>query len=251
MKLRDKIHLVGSSELGLSDAWDCHVYALDCGDGIALIDAGGGRDYSIRRIEQNLRDDGFDPAMVKHVVLTHWHKDHAGGAHIWRQKYGATVWLNDIETPLLEGKVEQWRDIVPECPIDRVLRDDDTVRLGNLTLHVIQVPSHSDGICAFLLDLPDTTGERAHYRALFSADLVFAHGLLGLINYAGSTMEGYRRNLPKLAGLNIDGFYPGHLMFSIYNGQRHIDVALQRVKEPFMPPSIGQSGITYLMPADY
>lgn len=248
MKIHNQIHVVGSYELGLSDAWDCHIYALDCGDGIALIDAGGGRDYSIQRIEQNLRDDGFDPTQIKHVLLTHWHKDHAGGAHIWQQKYGATVWLNEIETPLLEGKDQRFRGAVPECKVDRILHDGDEFTLGNLHFKTIQVPSHSDGICAFLLDL-DAQGQR--YRALFSGDIVFANGLYGLINYHGSSMESYRKHLHKLGGLNIDGFYPGHLMFSIYGGQRHIDVALQRVNGPFMPPSIGQSGITYLIPDDY
>lgn len=244
MRIYQSIYIVGSYELGLSDAWDCHVYALDYGDGVALIDAGGGREISIQRIEQNLRDDGLDPANIRHVILTHWHKDHAGGAHIWRQKYGATVWLNAIETPLIEGHNAQFRGAVPVCQIDRQLHDGDEIALGQMRLKTIQVPSHSDGICAFLLDLNG-------YRAIFSGDIVFANGLYGLINYHGSSMEGYRKNLHKLAHLNIDGFYPGHLMFSIHGGQRHIDVAMQRVSGPFMPPSIGQSGITYLMADDY
>jgi hypothetical protein len=40
MRLTRGIHLVGSGEIGLSDAWDAHVYVLDGGDEMAVIDAG-------------------------------------------------------------------------------------------------------------------------------------------------------------------------------------------------------------------
>lgn len=237
MKLWDRIHLVGSGEMGLSDSWDCHVYALECGDGVALIDAGGGRPLGVQRIEDNLRGDGLDPARISDVVLTHWHKDHAGAARVWRERYGARVWLNALEQPLLAGCA--WA-----CQIDGTPEDGSSLALGDLRLRVIQVVSHSEGICAYVLDL-------AGYRALFCGDIVFANGLIGLINYPGSTMEGYRANLSKLAGLGVDGLYPGHLLPSVRGGQRHIDVALARVQGGFIPPSIGQSEITLIAPADY
>lgn len=237
MKLWNRIHLVGSGEMGLSDAWDCHVYALDCGDGIALIDAGGGRPLSFERIEANLRGDGLDPARIHTVLLTHWHKDHAGGARTWRGRYGARVWLNAVEQPLMNAS--EWA-----CPIDGTAHDGGVIALGDLSLKVVQVPCHSEGICAFMLDLDG-------YRALFCGDIVFAQGLIGLINYRGSTMEGYRANLSKLAGLNVDGLYPGHLLPSVRGGQRHIDIALTRIQGGFIPPSIGQSDITLSIPDGY
>ena len=104
--------------------------------------------------------------------------------------------------------------------------------------------SHSEGICAYLLELDG-------YRALFSADIVFANGLIGLINYPGSSMDGYRANLSRLAGLKVEGLFPGHLLFSVRRGQRHIDIALERIKSGFVPPSIGQSDITMTIPEDY
>jgi len=238
MKLREGIHLVGSGEIGLSDSWDCHVYALTRGGAITLIDAGGGRPLSFERIEAALRADGLDPARIGDVVLTHWHKDHAGGAAGWRARTGARVWLNAIEQPLLAGCA--WA-----CPIDATPEHGAVIETAAARLRVIQVPSHSEGICAYLWEREDG------YRALFSGDIVFAHGLLGLINYAGSTLEGYRANLGRLAGLNVEGLFPGHLLFQVRGGQRPIDLALERLKGGFVPPSIGQSEITLIAPADY
>ena len=44
MKLLDGVHLVGSGSLGfgLTDDYDCHVYLLDGGDELALVDVGAG-----------------------------------------------------------------------------------------------------------------------------------------------------------------------------------------------------------------
>ena len=237
MKLHERIHLVGSGEIGLSDTWDCHVYALETRAGIVLIDAGGGRPAGVAAIEANLRADGLDPARITDVLLTHWHKDHGGGAKVWRAKYGAKVWLNAIEQPLMAGS--EWA-----CPIDGTPGHGDDLTFGDMTLKVIQVTSHSEGICAYLLELDG-------YRALFSADIVFANGLIGLINYPGSSMDGYRANLSRLAGLKVEGLFPGHLLFSVRRGQRHIDIALERIKGGFIPPSIGQSDITMTIPEDY
>ncbi|MEM7343924.1 MAG: MBL fold metallo-hydrolase [Chloroflexota bacterium] len=240
MRLHDRIYLVGSGEMGLSDAWDCHVYLIDGGDSLALIDAGGGRPASFTRIEETIKADGFDPQRIQHLLLTHWHNDHARGAAAWRSRLEVSVYLPENERTYLE---QGQAGGIP-CVVDRGLNHQDQIQIGDLTIQVIQVPGHSPGICAYLLDL-------AGYRVLFGADIVFVHGLLGLINYEGSSMAAYRQYLPRLADLNIDALLPGHLLFTLRHGQRHIDLALERLQEMFIPPSIGQLGLTFRPPDDY
>ena len=62
MKLTDRIHLVGSGSLGfdLTDPFDCHVYLLDGGDELALVDVGAG--MGAEAIVANVRAAGFYPA---------------------------------------------------------------------------------------------------------------------------------------------------------------------------------------------
>lgn len=240
MRLHPRIYLVGSGELGLSDAWDCHVYVVDGGSELALIDAGSGRPASFEMIRRNLHDDGLDVARIRHIILTHWHTDHARGAAGWRAELGAQVYLPEIERELLErGEA----GIIP-CPVDVGIHHGDRIAVGDLTLEAIQVPGHSTGICAYLLEVDG-------YRALFAADIVFQNGLIGLINHAGSEMAPYREFLPRLANLRVDALLPGHLLFVLRNGQQHIDLALAQMKRGFVPLSIGQLDVIFRPPADY
>src|SRR5262249_18816294 len=80
MKLSERIHLVGSGAMGfdLTDPLDCHVYLIDGGDELALIDAGAG--VGAEAIVENVRAGSLDPAGIRHLILTHGHGDHAGGA---------------------------------------------------------------------------------------------------------------------------------------------------------------------------
>src|SRR5262249_22193728 len=80
VKLSDRIYLVGSGGLGfdLSDPFDCHVYLLDGGGELALVDVGAG--MGAEAIVENVRREGLDPRRIRHLILTHAHGDHAGGA---------------------------------------------------------------------------------------------------------------------------------------------------------------------------
>jgi glyoxylase-like metal-dependent hydrolase (beta-lactamase superfamily II) len=86
VRLTRGVHLVGSGEIGLSDPWDAHVYLLDGGSELALVDAGCGQRDSLERILANVRDDGLDPARITTLLLTHWHPDHSGGAAALRDR---------------------------------------------------------------------------------------------------------------------------------------------------------------------
>lgn len=240
MRLLQRVHLVGSGELGLSDSWDCHVYLVDGGSELALIDAGGGRPESFTRVLANLAEDGLDPARIRHIVLTHSHADHSRGAAAWRERLDAPVYLPEIERPLLEQGGE---GLLP-CPVDVGVAHGDRLHVGDLTLEAIQVPGHSPGICAYLLEVAGT-------RILFAADIVFQNGLIGLINYPGSELAPYRTYLPRLADLGIDALLPGHLLFTLRNGQAHIDLALARMAKGFVPLSIGQLDVIFRPPDDY
>src|SRR5215471_5549245 len=103
MKIAERIHLVGSGQLGfsLTDDFDCHVYLLDGGDEYALIDAGGGRepDEILARIEA----DGLDLRRVRKVLLTHAHADHAAGAAALRERLALEV----LASPTVAGYVRE------------------------------------------------------------------------------------------------------------------------------------------------
>src|SRR5687768_12225072 len=89
VRLTPDIALVGSGAFGfdLTSPGDCHVYLIDGGDELALVDAGcGGAIGDTELILRTARADGFDLDKVSRLLLTHYHFDHMGGAAEMREK---------------------------------------------------------------------------------------------------------------------------------------------------------------------
>lgn len=250
MRITDSIYLVGSLQLGISGRWDSHVYLIKGKDGLILIDSGAGTD--VERIFSNIRNEGFDPMDIEALLLTHLHFDHSCGAREIRDKTGCLVYLSSKSKGLLEsGTAEETgldiaikKGIYPEwfefqnCKVDVALDDGDVFETAGLSIEAISVEGHSpDSICYVV--------EFDGKRNLFCGDVLFYGGVIGLINAAGSTMDGYRRDLQKLSGLEIDGFYPGHYLFTVDGGQRHIDAAIEQCNKGMMPQTVGQLGVIF------
>src|SRR5581483_9233783 len=87
----ERIYLVGSGLAGcsLTHDSDCNVYAIDCGDGFAIVDSGCG--IETERLIANLGKDGIPSDRIRWLLLTHGHLDHAGGARGLREAFGLQV----------------------------------------------------------------------------------------------------------------------------------------------------------------
>ena len=118
----------------------------------------------------------------------------------------------------------------PHFKVDGIISDGDTIRIGDLQLKSISVPGHSKySMCYFL--------KKKRYTALFSGDVVFFGGEIGLLNCPGSSLTDYRANIHKLANLSVEGLFPGHKLFTLEKGQRHIDMAIRALSRLAVPPT--------------
>ena len=80
--------------------------------------------------------------------------------------------------------------------------------------------------------------ERVHDGVLeFSGDAVFHGGTIGLGNWAGSNLEDYRRYIGRLSGLSVEGLYPGHFLWTLRDGQEHLDTAVANMASAWVPPA--------------
>ena len=102
--------------------------------------------------------------------------------------------------------------------------------VGRYALRVIQVAGHSLGATCYLLD-------RGGYRILFSSDVVFYNGTIGLGNWPGSSLKDYRRCIGRLANLSVDALLPGHFMWTLEGGQEHLDRAIENLRLAWVPPA--------------
>ncbi len=235
MRITPGVHLVGSGEIGLSDAWDAHVYVLDGGSELALIDAGCGARDSLERILANIADDGLDVSRLRSLLLTHWHPDHAGGASLARSRLGLRV--HAAEHEVLEAGAEG----LPVCAVDVPLAHGAEIAVGSLRLRTIVVPGHSSGSTCYVVDLP-------RGRALFTGDVVFMNGILGLLNHPDSRLSDYRESFARLRDLQVDMLFPGHMLFFVQGAERHLALAAEALEGGFVPYSVGQLGIDFRPP---
>lgn len=250
MRITDHIYIVASLQLGISGRWDSHVYLVKGSDGLVLIDAGGGTDGET--ILENIRKEGFEPRDIKALLLTHNHFDHSCGAAELREKTGCKVYLSWRTKDLLERGTEtevgldlaKSQGVYPpafeyrNCVVDQAVTDGDQIETAGLKFEAISVEGHSpDSIC-YLVEIDGK-------RNLFCGDVLFYGGIIGLINAPGSTMDGYRQDLKKLCGLNVEGLFPGHMLFTVAGGQRHIDAAIEQCGSGKIPQTIGQYGLVF------
>ena len=245
MQLTDRIHLVGSGAngFGMTDPYDCHVYLVDGGSELALIDVGAG--MGAAQIIENVRVAGFDEAAIRHVLLTHAHGDHAGGAaRIRRLAPNAQFVMSPYAANLLRTGDEVGTSlaiakqmgmypadyVLEPCEVETELRGDDTLQVGDLTLTAIETPGHADGHLSFLLDHNGT-------RSLFGGDIVFNRGTVLLQAIHDCRIDKLITSLRRLRSLEIDALFPGHWTFSLTDGQSHIERANLVLDQLLIPPN--------------
>jgi len=165
-----------------STKYTCNVYlvtgtwnAID--DVNTLVDVG--RDSAvIEKIGES--STGVGKKRVAQVVLTHNHYDHTALLPVIRETFNPRVYAF---SPLLEG-------------VDRVLKDGDTLRMGDRLFEVLHVPGHSnDSICLY-------SGEE---RVVFVGDTA-------VINLTADASYGddFLRALERLCRKNVETIYFGH-----------------------------------------
>ena len=245
MKLTNRIHLVGSGAqgFGLSNDYDCHVYLIDGGHELALIDAGGGLD--VKSILENVRADGFDPDRIRHLLLTHAHGDHAGGAAALKSALGelkisihadCAAFLRDGDEEALSLSEAKRVGIYPSdycfhaAAVDTEIQEGDEILVGDLSLRVIESPGHSRGHICFAMT-------HDAKNILFGGDLVFFGGKILLQNTWDCDLNAHLKSLEKMRDAAVDMLFPGHLAFSLRDGQRHIDAALKFADGLLVPPN--------------
>ena len=104
---------------------------------------------------------GLDPAQIKYVVVSHAHRDHAGGAWYLQERFGARVLLTAPDWDMLERNKQNW----PKPKRDMVVADRQQLTLGDTTLTFIHTFGHTPGTMSTLVPVKDNG--KPHVAALW------------------------------------------------------------------------------------
>lgn len=198
-RLAENVYMVGGPEM--TDPRDCLCY-LVAGDQVrVLIDCGSGPSAQVIL-------DMVDQAVGRpptHLLITHSHIDHAGGAAAVKDLSGCQVLIHAEEADVLamgdaQRSAATWYGL-PLRPLtaDRLISGGDVLDLGgDGRLNIVHTPGHTPGsVCAWC----DTGGE----RVLFGQDVhgPFSPGFR-------SDIGQWRRSMEALLGLGADILAEGH-----------------------------------------
>src|SRR5262245_43434732 len=120
VKVFDNLYYLGQSEYS---AW-----AVSTSEGIIVVDALF--DYSVEdEIVNGLTKLGLDPKTIKYVLVSHGHSDHAGGAKLLQDRFGARVIMSAADWDLIARNTQAW----PKAKRDMVATDGQRLTLGDTT----------------------------------------------------------------------------------------------------------------------
>ena len=164
------IYFVGTEGLG--------VFLITTSEGHIVMNTG--MPSSGPMIVESIRKLGFRPEDIKVIINAHAHIDHAGAMASFKRLTGAQLAVMDADVAAMEsGDRDDFKygdDLAFEgVKVDRVLRDGDTIKLGDVLLTAHHTPGHTRGATtwvanvvadgtAYVVAFPDGTGFNPGYR---------------------------------------------------------------------------------------
>jgi len=210
IKVTDRVFLVGGSDI--TDSRDCSVYLVDAGE-LALIDSGAGA--APGRIVENIEALGLDPDRLSLLILTHCHIDHVGGASYFKERFGLTVVMHDLDADAVErgdavktGASWYGVDLAPFKVDKRIAGAQDILELSEGTLSCLHTPGHTPGSLSVSMD-------HGGQRVLFGQDI---HG--PFLPEFGADLTAWRTSMEKLLALAPDLLCEGH--FGVFRPARRV-----------------------------
>lgn len=206
----------------------CNVYLIYDENEWLLIDIG----YldTVDEIIEVIRQLDFPLSKCKTVIATHADVDHIQGLSKAKQLLKTTVTAHPLAAvPLEQGdKLKTFAEItaqnihleMPPVKAEHLVRDGNTIHVGNTALEVWHTPGHTDSQLAFRMG-----------NVLFSGDNIYRDGCVGAIDaHHGSDIPAFIQSLRRIRQSDIQWLFPSH--GPIFRKDNDLlDRAIQRLDE--------------------
>ena len=139
-----------------------YIFGSDKTKEVVIIDVGGEPETIIEVVETNLQ------AKPIGLLLTHGHFDHT-------LKLGKL--LRHFNIPLMYNKKEFDSGIYTHIKADSWLSEGDSIKVGEMTLNVLETPGHSPGAISFYSKDPKEYNGQKIEGIVFTGDLIFKRSI--------------------------------------------------------------------------
>ena len=140
---------------------------------------------------------------LEYIILTHGHFDHILGANAFREETGAKIAAHELEAEYLENPDKSLTSIQSRETVsaDVLVKENDILTFGEISLKVIHTPGHTKGSCCFICESE---------KVMFSGDTLFKDGI-GRYDLYGGNYNILMKSLQKLKNIKENyKIYPGH-----------------------------------------
>jgi glyoxylase-like metal-dependent hydrolase (beta-lactamase superfamily II) len=173
-----------------------------------LIDIG--YEDAVDEIVEIIRQLDFPLSQCKTLIATHADVDHIQGLAKAKQMLRTTVSAHPLAAePLRKGdRLKTFARIEPQkidmamppVEVETLIKDGDTVTIGNLQLEVWLTPGHTDSQLSFRLG-----------NLLFSGDNIYRDGCVGAIDaHHGSDLPAFIKSLQRIRASDVEWLLPSH-----------------------------------------
>ena len=200
-RIADNLYYVGSKGLA--------TYLITTSKGHILINSSFERTVPI--IRSNVEQLGFKFADIKILLASHAHSDHVAGHALIKELTGARVEVMEGDAKVIasggKGQYlydEGWKP----CAVDRVLKDGDTVTLGEATLTARLTPGHTRGCTTWTMQATDGAKSR-NVVVIGSPNVNPGYQLVGNRDYP-EIADDFAKTFRLLKSLPCDIFLGAH-----------------------------------------
>ncbi|KAK0159410.1 hypothetical protein PV328_010288 [Microctonus aethiopoides] len=195
-KLSKRVIRILGCNPGIMTLQGTNTYLIGTGKKRVLLDSGeeGTASEYIKLLKNVLEKEN---ATVEHLVITHWHHDHIGGAKAVQELIKShsttslSIWklprsLEDCNGDETGYSISEWTNLI----------DEQLIEVEGAKLSIKHTPGHTtDHACAILEE----------DKILFTGDCI-----LGETSAIFENLTDYMMTLKKLLALNSKVIYPGH-----------------------------------------
>jgi metallo-beta-lactamase class B len=181
---------------------DLAEYLITTPQGHILINSNFERTVPLLRV--SVEKLGFRMQDIKILLTSHAHADHAAGHAMVKELTSARVMVMDGDADV----INTGGGGIKACPVDRVLRDGEEVRLGGTTLVAHLTPGHTRGCTTWTL-VANEGGKPYRVVIVGSPNVNPGYILVNNRDYP-SIAEDYKQTFTTLKAMPCDVFLGAH-----------------------------------------